>query len=104
MVKNLPANAENGRDVGLILGQGIPWKRKWHPTPVFLAGVSHGQRSLAGYSMSHKELDTTEQMSTEAHHCYCGVTNSCELLGVRNPKIISFPSLPSWNTNKYCLP
>ena len=28
----------------------IPWKRAWHPTPVFLPGESHGQRSLAGYS------------------------------------------------------
>ena len=27
----------------------IPWRRKWQPTPVFLAGESHGQRSLAGY-------------------------------------------------------
>ena len=23
----------------------IPWKRKWPPTPVFLPGKSHGQRS-----------------------------------------------------------
>ena len=29
----------------------IPWRRKWHPTPVFLLGESHGQRSLAGYSL-----------------------------------------------------
>ena len=28
----------------------ISWKRKWHPTPVFLPGKSHGQRSLAGCS------------------------------------------------------
>ena len=28
----------------------IPWKKKWRPTPVFLSGKSHGQRSLAGYS------------------------------------------------------
>ena len=28
----------------------IPWKRKWQPTPVFLPGKSHGQRSLVGYS------------------------------------------------------
>ena len=27
----------------------ILWKRKWQPTPVFLLGESHGQRSLAGY-------------------------------------------------------
>ena len=28
----------------------IPWKRKWQPTPVFLPGKSHGQRSLMGYN------------------------------------------------------
>ena len=28
----------------------IKWRRKWQPTPVFLPGESHGQRSLAGYS------------------------------------------------------
>ena len=26
----------------------IPWRRKWQPTPVFLPGNSHGQRSLVG--------------------------------------------------------
>ena len=31
------------------------------PTPVYLPGESHGQRSLAGYSpRGHKESDTTE--------------------------------------------
>ena len=29
----------------------IPWGKKWQPTLVFLAGKSHGQRSLAGYSL-----------------------------------------------------
>jgi len=29
----------------------IPWRpRAWKPTPVFLPGESHGQRSLAGYT------------------------------------------------------
>ena len=28
----------------------IPWRRTWQPTPVFLPGESHRQRSLAGYS------------------------------------------------------
>ena len=27
----------------------IPWRRIWQPTPVFLPGEFHGQRSLAGY-------------------------------------------------------
>ena len=40
----------------------IPWRRKWQPTPVFLAGKSHGGRSLVGYSpWGHKESDMTEQ-------------------------------------------
>ena len=39
----------------------IPWKRAWHPTPVFLLRKSHGQRSLAGYGpWGHKESDTSE--------------------------------------------
>ena len=39
----------------------IPWRREWQPTPVFLTGKSHGQRSLAGHSpWNPKELDTTE--------------------------------------------
>ena len=39
----------------------IPWRRKWQPTPMFLPGKSHGQRSLVGYTLwGHKELNTTE--------------------------------------------
>ena len=42
----------------------IPWRRKWQPTPVFLPGKSHGQRSLAGYSLwSCKELDKTWRLN-----------------------------------------
>ena len=28
----------------------LPWRRQWHPTPVFLPGKSYGWRSLVGYS------------------------------------------------------
>ena len=28
----------------------IPWRRAWQPTPAFLPGEFHGQRSLAGYN------------------------------------------------------
>ena len=39
----------------------LPWRRKWLPTPVFLPGEFHGQRSLVGYSAwGYKESDTTE--------------------------------------------
>ena len=47
VVKNPPANAEV-RDAGLILGGEDPWRRAQQPTPVFLPGESHGQRSLVG--------------------------------------------------------
>ena len=43
----------------------IPWRRAWQPTPVFLPGESHGQRSLAGYSQwGRKESDMTDGLST----------------------------------------
>ena len=39
----------------------IPWRREWLPTPVFLPGEFHGQRSLVGYSpWGHKETDMIE--------------------------------------------
>ena len=39
----------------------MPWRRKQEPTPIFLPGEFHGQRSLAGYSpWGCKDLDTTE--------------------------------------------
>ena len=48
VVKNPPANAG---DSGSIPESGrSPWRRKWEPTSVFLAGESHGQ-SLVGYSL-----------------------------------------------------
>ena len=94
-VKNPPCNAGN---VSLIPGQGTsgsagkesacnagglqkhrfnpwvrkaPWRKKWQPTPVFLPGKSHGQRSLAGYSpWGRKESDVTE------HTEVCGMSLS----------------------------
>ena len=36
----------------------IPWQRAWQPTPVFLPGGTHRQKSLVGYSpQGRKELD-----------------------------------------------
>ena len=50
-----------------------PWFRKifrrraWQPTPVFLSGELHWQRSLAGYSpWGCKESDTIEQLTLNA--------------------------------------
>ena len=65
MVQNLPANARDIRDRGLILGSGrSPGGVRSKPTPVFLPGESHGQRSLAGYSpWGRKKSDTTERLT-----------------------------------------
>ena len=51
------------QETGSIPGSGIsPGEgNKWQPTLVFLSEESHGQRSLAGYSLWHrKESDETE--------------------------------------------
>ena len=43
----------------------IPRRRAWQPTPVFLPGGSHGQRSLVGYSSwGRKGSDMAERLST----------------------------------------
>ena len=60
-VKNPPANAGDIADAVQSWVRKIPWRRELQPTPIFLPGESHGQKSLAGYSpRGRKELDTTE--------------------------------------------
>ena len=40
----------------------IPWRRTWQPTPVFLPGESHGQRSLVSYDpQGRKQSDMTDK-------------------------------------------
>ena len=48
----------------------IPWRRAWQPTPVFLPGEFHGQRSLVGIcSWGRKESDTAERLILFPCHC-----------------------------------
>ena len=61
-----------------------PWSRRFlgegnsKPTPIFLSGKSHGQRSLAGYSpWGCKESDMTEH---EHNKQYNNLKNSLERL------------------------
>ena len=60
--KESACSAGDTGDMGLIPGSGIfPKRRRWHPTPVFLPGESHGQGSLVGDSpWGRTESDTTE--------------------------------------------
>ena len=66
--KNPPAKQET-QEMGFNPWVGkIPWRRKWQPTPVFLPGKSHGQRSLVGYHpWGHKESDMPEHANSHIH-------------------------------------
>ena len=68
VVKNPPANTGDHQRLRFDPWvRKFSWRRKWQPTPVFLPGEFHEQRSLAGYSpWGCKELDTTERLSTHA--------------------------------------
>ena len=61
---NSNESACNAGDLGLILHQEDHLKRGWVPTPVFLLGEFHGQRSLASCSpWGNKESDKTKQLT-----------------------------------------
>ena len=61
VVKNVPTIKGDTTDVGSISVRKIPWRKAWQPTPVFLPGEYHGQRSLVGYStLGRKESKTIE--------------------------------------------
>ena len=62
MAKNLPADAGDTRNMGLIPGSGrSPGEENGNPLQYSLPGNFHEQRSLMGYSpWGYKESDTTE--------------------------------------------
>ena len=65
MVKNL---SECGRPGFSPWIGKIPWRKKWVPTPVFLPGEFHGQRSLTGNSLwGPKELDAIQWLICTYH-------------------------------------
>ena len=69
MVNNLPANAGDSRDAGLIPGSGRSLGvRIWQLSPAFLPGKSHGQRG-------GEESDTAEH----THMCVLWVLALNEL-------------------------
>ena len=57
-IKNLPAVQETWVQ---SLGWKIPWRREWEPTPVFLPGEFHWQRSLASYTTKRPTLHKHQQ-------------------------------------------
>ena len=77
------------------LGQEVLQRREWQPTPVFLPGEFHGQRSLVGYSpWGHKEWDTTEQLTLSL---FILAINFYPLLGIS----LNSVNTETWNTRSY---
>ena len=95
------------------------WSRKWQPTPGFLPGKFHRQRSLVGYSpWGRKESDVTEWLSTYTHVCV-SVVQTCPTLcdptdcsppvstvhGILQARILEWVAIPfsrgsSWPRNR----
>ena len=62
VVKNLPAMQETW--VRSLVWEDPLERKEWQPTPVFLPGESHGQRSLVGLSpQGCRESDMTEWLT-----------------------------------------
>ena len=83
-----PVGKESTFNAGDI-GHGFePWRRAWQPTPVFLSGNSHGQRSLVGYSPSGCNKSDMTKATEQAHQ------NNNEIFHVvrtNNPNIYMKP-------------
>jgi len=47
----------------------ILWRREWQPTPVFLPGEFHGQRSLVGYNSWGTKSQTQLSTNTLTFTC-----------------------------------
>ena len=87
----------------------IPWRREGIPTPVFLPGEFHGQRSLAGYSpWRHKELDMNWVTNTYLHtllivdlQCCVNFYCTAEWFSYTYAYILFSCSFPSWSIIGY---
>ena len=90
----------HNRATSLSLFTFMYWRRKQLSTAVFSSGKSHGQRSLAGYSLwGPKELDMTEwliHIHTHSHTCShvhtYSVSDSCRIFSVV-PYVVQYISV-----------
>ena len=74
----------------------IPWRRKWQPTPAFLPGKSHGQRSLVGYSpWGCKRVGMTELLKT--HRSNEEFVENPRQMAPPGAGRIVLPCCPSWH-------
>ena len=88
VVKDPPDNAGKIRDLGSIPGLGRSPEKEMQPTPLFFAGESHRQRSLAGYSpWGHTRL---KQLGTQGLN---------EILFLVIPHGLQDLNPPTWDLN-----
>ena len=79
-----------------------PWigkilcRRKWQPTPVFLPGESHGQRSLVRLQRGgHNWSNLAATMTSDAEHHFIGLDALCVSPSVKH-LLRSFAHLFNW--------
>ena len=107
LVKNLPDNAGDTRDAGLIPKSGrSSGGGKWQSTAVFLPEKFHGQRGLVGYSP--RVTKTRTWLNTHIHiyayaHKYtyiqwCFFNSYLHLYTKQVYKFLIFYSSDSWAT------
>ena len=79
------------------------WTRERLPTPVFLPGEFHGQRSLAGYSpWGPKESDTTERLTQhlEMGHAHLSFIISVRVMKNYSNQVVCHWQMSIWRLNK----
>ena len=83
----------------LSLSREEPLERKWQPTPVFLPGKTHVQRSLVGYSpWGRKRVRHDVAMTTHVH------TQVLDQSGFRICSLVEFLSTQMerlWNDTEF---
>ena len=82
-ISKFSTGGSDGKRIGLQCGRSgfdpwvgkISWRREWQPTPVFLPGESHGQRSLLGYISSTRSQRVRHDCVTDTytHTQQCGI-------------------------------
>ena len=81
--------------ISLCYFPGVPryhnWRREWQPTPGFLPGKSHGQRTLEGWATVHGSQRVgrdwvTNTFSSDAifPHFYHNIPHSCSPVFLRS--------------------
>ena len=75
----------------------ILWSREWLPTPVFLPGKSHGQRSLSGYSpWACKDSNMTEPSMRAHTHTHTHIPPRSWFQHAGSPEWVSGSCLLHW--------